>query len=131
MKQVGYITGVLIVLVCCSYEISKESNSSAQISSLANHPLGISLDDTIHNADGNLISRIEGAATFSTQCQQCHTTVVSHDKDSTGWQAVIPRMSINAGLDSIQEQDLTIYILWKLEQTDSMLIVPTIGRSQW
>lgn len=86
-------------------------------------------NDTIQS-DSASIS--QGKEIFNQRCYSCHTTYISHAYTSDEWAGILGKMSINAGLDSVQTIDLSNYIVDTLSRTDSSYILRTVGGyQQW
>lgn len=78
------------------------------------------------------LSVSRGDSLFTSNCFGCHATVVSHAYTTEGWNTILTRMTVNAGLDSTQSIDLSNYIFDQLSKTDSSNVTRTVGAyRQW
>ena len=74
---------------------------------------------------------IAGHLIFSTRCQNCHSTVVSHYLSVDDWISTIDVMAPGAGLDSTSTSHVKEYVKWTLARTDSSIVIPVYGMNQW
>lgn len=118
MKRFALLCGLL-----GSWFLYSHSNSSATI---RNNRASITIEPT------DSLSILEGGGLFVTRCHSCHSTVISHAYDSTQWNSILSRMSVNAGLDSTQTINLSNYIFDQLSNTDTSYVIRTVGGlRQW
>ncbi len=82
--------------------------------------------------EGDSLSLKNGQFLFTSHCFNCHTTYISHAYTESRWSSILERMSLNAGIDSTGQVDLTNYIFDQLRQTDTSYVIRTIGAyQQW
>ena len=113
----------LIGFLLGSLAIFANANASLTINSDAN------FTDT-EPTDSLSIAR--GESLFTQHCNNCHVTYISHAYNTDGWNSILQRMSINAGLDSTGSVDLSNYIFNQLSKTDSSNVMRSYGGyRQW
>lgn len=52
-----------------------------------------------------------GRATYMAHCNKCHERVLPAKIDPEYWREILPHMSVNAKLDSVQQKELQSYLI--------------------